>query len=148
MLFLSGEVTTKSSPTTKSIALYGFCFAHSDCGATQFCGNKCWTGRCGPDANIPMWAAGLFCQPCGECQRNSRSVTGSCDMCKRSGKESVRCTIGDPSTWFEPGTEHMCNLYFSFEALYRMIFMSLSWSIFAVFTGEVITKSVPTTKSG
>ena len=87
LAFSAGEVTTKSSPTTKSIALYGFCFAHSDCGPRQFCGNKCWTGQCGPNANIGMWVVGQFCQPCGECVQNSRSVTGSCNMCKSSGKE-------------------------------------------------------------
>ena len=78
--------TTKSATTTKA-ALYGFCIGHSDCGSAQFCGNKCWTGQCGPVANINMGSAGQFCQPCGQCVENSRSVTGSCNMCPASGKE-------------------------------------------------------------
>ena len=84
--FCTGEITTKSAPVANS-ALFGFCATHSDCGQTQFCGNKCWTGQCGPDKNIGMWAAGQFCQPCALCLHYLRSVTASCNMCKTSSKE-------------------------------------------------------------
>ena len=97
--FCTGEVITKSALTTKSVS-YGFCATHSDCGPRQFGGNKCWTGWCGSDKDIPMWAAGQFCQPCGQCVQNSRSVTAAAICARHQVRRRVCCTIGDASTWF------------------------------------------------
>ena len=139
----TGELTTKSAPTTDS-PLYGFCVAHSNCGTRQFCGNKCWTGQCGPDANIGMWSVGQFCQPCGECLLHSRSLTGSCNVCKLTGKD--KCALNQMR--FELRAVMSLVIHFNHQS-HCCICTPFNWSMFVFSTGKATTKSksVQTTDS-
>jgi hypothetical protein len=57
------------------------CGDHSDCFAGLFCGIECWTGQCGVDGSVVEYTFGQYCQPCVECELDSDSVSGSCDIC-------------------------------------------------------------------
>ena len=77
--------TTPDFIPTATQALYPSCNAHSDCKENQFCGTKCWTDGCGEDSDVSKGSTGPFCQPCGKCQTDQRSATGSCDVCSYAG---------------------------------------------------------------
>ena len=75
-----------TNTATKFPALYPSCTSHSHCPRkTEFCSTQCWTGGCGADGNAARGTSRQYCQPCTECQNDSDSVTGSCDMCIFAG---------------------------------------------------------------
>ena len=69
---------TRSPPPSE---VHPECEFRSDCEVNQFCGMQCWTGNCGKDGKISLGAIGKYCQPCKECIHDSRSESGSCNVC-------------------------------------------------------------------
>ena len=65
----------------ESTAPYRDCSSHDDCSEGQFCGVECWTGDCGDNEDVEAFTRGQYCQPCGECQFPSDSITNDCSVC-------------------------------------------------------------------
>ena len=60
------------------------CIWHADCAKGEFCGVTCWTGGCYVAKPGSQGRKIKFCQPCTRCEKDTDSVTRSCDICKKT----------------------------------------------------------------